>query len=106
MVPSAIDSEKIFPQDILSKRERVERALNHQPLDRAPLLEQLSLNPDVIALYTGKQIEGFDYTVEDIGCATGRAIGCKEGWTHPKLPSSTPRPPGSNTASICAPSRA
>ncbi len=68
MMSPGSGGERVFPQDVLSKRERVERTLNHQPLDRAPLLEQLSHNPDVIALYTGKQIEGFDYTVEDIGC--------------------------------------
>ena len=66
-MPSADDIEKVFPEDVLSKRERVERTLNHQPVDRAALLEQLSHNSGVIALHTGKAIEGFDYTVEDIG---------------------------------------
>ena len=58
--------EKIFPRDVLSKRERVERTLNHQAVDRAALHEQLSYNPDVIAMYTGRKIKGFDYTVRDI----------------------------------------
>jgi len=59
--------EKIFPSDVLSKRERVELALNHQPVDRVPLHEQLSYNAGVIELYTGKKFSGFDYTIEDIG---------------------------------------
>jgi uroporphyrinogen-III decarboxylase len=58
--------EKIFPGDRLSKRERVERTLHHQPVDRAALLEQLSYNPGVIALYTDKSITGFNYTLDDI----------------------------------------
>jgi len=37
--------DKIFEADILSKRERVERTLNLQPVDRAVLHEQLSYNP-------------------------------------------------------------
>ena len=58
--------EKIFPTDVLSKRERVERTLNHLPVDRAALHEQLSYNPDVIAMYTGRKIKGFEYTLRDI----------------------------------------
>ena len=58
--------EKIFPNDRMSKRERVEATLNHQPVDRAALLEQLSYNPRVIAEWTGKCIQGFDYTVDDV----------------------------------------
>jgi hypothetical protein len=58
--------EKIFPQDRISKRERVELTLNHKPIDRAAILEQLSYNPDVISRFTGKYIEGFNYTIEDI----------------------------------------
>lgn len=59
--------EKLFPADVLSKRERVEATLAHQPIDRAAILEQLSYNPRVISMYTGKPIEGFNYTVDDIG---------------------------------------
>jgi len=59
--------EKLFPTDVLSKRERVEAALALEPVDRVPILEQLSYNPQVISLYTGKQIEGFRYTADDIG---------------------------------------
>lgn len=63
--------EKIFPTDKISKRERVELTLNHQPVDRVALHEQISFNPGVISLYTGKQISGFNYTVDDI-CAAIR----------------------------------
>jgi hypothetical protein len=63
--------EKLFESDQISKRERIERALNHQPVDRAPLHDQLSYNPGVIELYTGRHIEGFDYTREDV-CAVIR----------------------------------
>jgi hypothetical protein len=59
--------EKIFPTDVLTKRERVERTLNFQPVDRAALHEQLSYNPDVIALFTGKPVSGFSYTAADVG---------------------------------------
>jgi len=55
----------------MTRRERVEAALNLQPVDRVPLLEQLSYNPRVIAEYTGRPIQGFDYSVEDI-CAVIR----------------------------------
>jgi hypothetical protein len=58
--------EKIFSADKLSKRERVEKTLNLQSVDRVAIHEQLSYNPQVISLYTGKSIRGFDYTYEDI----------------------------------------
>ena len=58
--------DKVFPEDVLSKRERVEATLNHQPVDRAALLEQLSYNAGVIAMYTGKEVQDFCYTVDDI----------------------------------------
>lgn len=61
--------EKIFPADQLIKRERVEATLNHQSVDRVALHDQLSFNPGVLELYTGKRICGFDYTLEDIGQA-------------------------------------
>ncbi len=63
--------ERIFPADVMNKRERVEAALDLQPVDRVPILEQLSYNPRVIAHYTGREIAGFEYTVEDI-CAAIR----------------------------------
>ena len=57
---------KLFKTDILTKRERVERTLNHQPVDRVPLHEQLSYNPRVLSDYLGKEIEGFHYTRDDV----------------------------------------
>jgi hypothetical protein len=63
--------DKLFPGDELTKRERVERTLRHQAVDRVALHDQLSYNPGVIALYTGRQVRGFDYTLEDI-CAVIR----------------------------------
>ena len=59
--------EKIFPTDEISKRERVELTLQHKAVDRVAIHEQLSYNAGVIAMYTGKDIKGFDYTVDDIG---------------------------------------
>ena len=53
-------------ENILSKRERVERTLNLQPVDRVAIHDQISYNSGVISLYTGKKIEGFNYSVEDI----------------------------------------
>ena len=58
--------EKIFLADILSKRERVERTLAHESVDRVALHEQLSYNPGVISMYTGKKIIDFDYTIDEI----------------------------------------
>ncbi len=43
-------------KDILSKRERVERTLNLQPVDRIAIHDQVSYNPAVISFYTGKKI--------------------------------------------------
>ena len=67
---------KIFSKDEMTKRERVERALNHQNTDRVPLHEQLSFNPGVISMYTNKTINGFHYTVEDIGEAISKTLDC------------------------------
>lgn len=58
--------EKIFPGDQISKRERVELTLNHRPIDRVAILEQLSYNPDVISTFTGKPVDGFNYSLDDI----------------------------------------
>jgi hypothetical protein len=41
--------------------------LEHRETDRAVLHEQLSYNPNVISLYCGKVIEGYDYSLSDIG---------------------------------------
>ena len=58
--------ERLFADDSMSKLERVLATLNHQPVDRVAILEQLSYNPRVIARYTGKPITGFDYILDDI----------------------------------------
>jgi hypothetical protein len=57
--------------DRMTKRERVEATLRHQPVDRCAVLEQMSYNPRVIAEWTGKAIAGYDFTVDDI-CAVIR----------------------------------
>lgn len=67
----ASNMEQVFHHDRLTKRERVEATLNHQPVDRCAVLEQLSYNPRVIADWTIKPIQGFDYTMDDI-CAVIR----------------------------------
>jgi len=58
--------EKLFDTDTMTKRERVEATLAHRAVDRAAILEQLCYNPRVLSLYTGKNIQGFNYTLEDI----------------------------------------
>ena len=58
--------EKIFATDRLPKRERVERTLGLEPVDRVALHDQVSFNPGVVSLYTGKEVEGFGYTREDV----------------------------------------
>ena len=63
--------ERLFEGDKISKRERVERTLGLREVDRVALHEQLSYNAGVIALYSGKTIAGFDYTVDDV-CAAIR----------------------------------
>jgi hypothetical protein len=50
----------------MTKLERVQATLDHQPVDRCAVLEQLSYNPQVIADWTGKEIDGFGYTLDDI----------------------------------------
>lgn len=52
--------------DTMTKLERVEATLNHQCVDRCAILEQLSYNSRVIADWTGKQIEGFEFTIDNI----------------------------------------
>lgn len=71
--------EQIFLTDSISKRERVEHALNHESLDRVPIHDQLSYNPNVIAALTDKPIKGFDYTIKDIGMA----VSCSLDMTFP-----------------------
>jgi len=66
--------EKLFPKDIMTKRERVEATLSHQSVDRAALLDNLSFNAGVIELYTGKKIEGFNYTLDDVCAVTRKTL--------------------------------
>jgi hypothetical protein len=59
--------DKIFAEDRLSKRERVELTLNLKPVDRVAILEgQLGYNPGVISAYNGKAFQGFNYGLDDI----------------------------------------
>ena len=58
--------ERLFEADVMTKRERVLATLRHEPVDRCALLEQLSYNPRVIADWTGREILGFEYTLEDV----------------------------------------
>jgi len=66
--------EKIFPADVLSKRERVEATLDLRPVDRIALHDQIKSNPDVVSLYAGKRIVGFDYTLDDVCLAARRSL--------------------------------
>jgi hypothetical protein len=66
--------ERLFARDRMSKRERVEATLNNRPVDRVALHEQLSYNPGVIALYTGRDVTGFDYTYDDICAVIRRTV--------------------------------
>jgi hypothetical protein len=68
---AAAGLEQVFPNDVLSKRERVERALAFQPVDRVPIHEQVSYNPAVVAHYIGREVRGFDFTLDDV-CAVIR----------------------------------
>ncbi len=53
-------------KDALTKKERVERTLHLQPVDRIAIHDQVSYNPGVLSFYTGKKIEGFNYSLKDI----------------------------------------
>jgi len=66
--------EKLFPTDRLTKLERVRRTLNHQPVDRVAIHDQLSYNPTVIAFYSGKNIRGFNFTIDDICVAIRKTL--------------------------------
>src|SRR5512139_2536735 len=55
-----------MPTGEMTKRERVAATHNLQPVDRCGVLEQLSHNPQVIADWTGRATDGFNYTVDDI----------------------------------------
>ena len=58
--------DKIFEKDHMTKRERVLATLKHQPVDRAALHDQVSYNPGVIEMYTGRKFSGFTFTEDDI----------------------------------------
>jgi len=60
-------------RDILSKRERVERTLNFLPVDRVAIHDHI-LNPDVVSFYTGKKIQGFNYSLNDVSEATRKTM--------------------------------
>ncbi|NLS78709.1 MAG: hypothetical protein GXY76_15760, partial [Chloroflexi bacterium] len=66
--------DRLFETDQLTKRERVERTLRLQPVDRVALHDQVSFNPGVIALYTGRDVRGFDYTYQEIGQVIRRTL--------------------------------
>ena len=66
--------DRLFETDQLTKRERVERTLHLQPVDRVALHDQVSFNPGVIALYTGRDVRGFDYTYQEIGQVIRRTL--------------------------------
>jgi hypothetical protein len=67
-------SEKIFPKDKISKKERVMRTLKHQPVDRAVIHEQLSYNTEVISHLTGNNFDEFAYTPDDVGNAIRKTL--------------------------------
>jgi hypothetical protein len=66
--------EKVFDRDKLTKKERVLRTINHQPVDRPVIHEQLSYNTEVISHLTGRSFEDFGYTPEDVGKAIRRTL--------------------------------
>jgi hypothetical protein len=64
----------VFPSDQLSKRERVLRTLNHQPVDRAVIHEQLSYSTEVVSHFAGRRFEPFGYSPRDVGLAVRRSL--------------------------------
>ncbi|MBN1835647.1 MAG: hypothetical protein JW820_07345 [Spirochaetales bacterium] len=69
-----MDFEKLFPGDRINKRERVLRILNHEPVDRAAIHEQLSYNGPVVGRILGRPIQGFDYGPAEVGNAIRRTL--------------------------------
>ena len=61
-------------KEVLSKRERVERTLNCLPVDRVAIHDHIKANPAVVSLYTGKRVDGFDYSLEDVCQATKKSM--------------------------------
>jgi hypothetical protein len=68
------DFERVFPTDRLSKRERVLRTLNHQPVDRAAIHEQLSYSTAVVSHFAGRPFAPFAYSPRDVGLAVRRCL--------------------------------
>jgi hypothetical protein len=66
--------ERLFPEDVFTKRQRVERTLANQPVDRVALHDQLSWNPGVVAAYCGRTLSGFNYTAADVGAAIRQTL--------------------------------
>lgn len=66
--------ERVFPSDILSKRERVLRTLKHQPVDRSVIHEQLSYSTGVVSHFAGRRFEQFGYSPRDVGLAVRRSL--------------------------------
>lgn len=66
--------ERIFPADRLSKRERVLRTVNFQPVDRAVIHEQLSYSTGVASYFAGRTFETFGYAPRDVGVAVRRSL--------------------------------
>ncbi len=66
--------EKLFPADRISKRERVMRTLNHQPVDRVAIHEQLSYNGPVIGRILGRQIGAAGHSLAEVGAAIRRTL--------------------------------
>ncbi len=66
--------ERVFPSDRLSKRERVLRTLDHQPVDRVVIHEQLSYSTEVASHYAGRRFEQFTYSPRDVGLAVRQSL--------------------------------
>jgi hypothetical protein len=71
---SGSDFERVFPADRLSKRERVLRTLNHQPVDRTVIHEQLSYSTEVVSHFAGRRFPPFAYGPQDVGLAVRRSL--------------------------------
>ena len=68
------DFERVFPQDRLTKRERVLRTVAHQQVDRAVIHEQLSYNTAVVSHFSGRCFREFGFSPEHVGTAVRRTL--------------------------------
>ncbi|HUU70589.1 MAG TPA: hypothetical protein VM186_13755 [Planctomycetota bacterium] len=66
--------ERIFDTDRMSKLDRVRSTIEHKPVDRVAIHDQVSYNPDVIRMYTGREIDGFAYGIDDIALVIRRTL--------------------------------